>query len=234
MKKLSISIYIIALIALSNLLSPSIANAQTNQKLTHEEWSKTPLFQGLSVGMDISGLVGNVLGSDIISSEGYLQVNLKNRYLPIVEIGYGSIDTTDDETGIYYKTSSPYFRIGADYNIFYNKPYLPGHFTVGVRYGFSAFKYDMKAPDLVDPNWGHTAIPFSYENINTHVNWAELVLGLNSKVYKNFHMGFSLRYRIRLNMKENENSEPYYIPGFGINSTNNFGLTYNLIYKLPF
>lgn len=234
MKKLSISIYIIALITLSNILFPSTVNAQTNQKLTDEEWAELPFYQGLSTGIDVSGLIGKVLGGNSISSEVYLQANLKNRYFPIIEIGFGSMDATDDETDIYYKTSAPYFRAGVDYNVFYKKPYLPGTFTVGLRYGFSAFKYDMKAPDLVDPNWGHTAIPFAYENVKTHVGWAEIVLGLKSNIYKNFHMGLSLRYRVRLNMKENENSEPYYIPGFGINGANNFGLTYNLIYKLPF
>ena len=121
MKKLSISIYIIALITLSNILYPSTVNAQTNQKLTDEEWAKMPFYQGLSTGIDVSGLLGKALGSNSISSEVYLQANLKNRYFPIVEIGFGSMDATDDETDIYYKTFAPYFRAGVDYNVFYKK-----------------------------------------------------------------------------------------------------------------
>ena len=35
-------------------------------------------------------------------------------------------------------------------------------------------------------------------------------------------------------MTAHENSEPYYIPGYGKGSKTNIGITYNLIYKLPF
>ena len=47
-------------------------------------------------------------------------------------------------------------------------------------------------------------------------------------------MGWSLRYRIRMNMKKTEHTEPWYIPGFGKNNSTNLGVTYSLIYKLPF
>ena len=151
-----------------------------------------------------------------------------------MEIGYGSMDATDDETDIHFKTSAPFFRIGANYNVFYKKPHLPGYFTVGLRYGFTSFKYDIQAPALVDPNWGHTQVPFDYNGMKTKVGWLELVLGLKANVYKNFYMGFTARYRSRLSMTKHENSEPYYIPGYGRGKSSNFGLTYNLIYQLPF
>ena len=37
-----------------------------------------------------------------------------------------------------------------------------------------------------------------------------------------------------LSMKKHENSDPYYIPGYGQGKSPSYGLTYNLIYKLPF
>ena len=156
MKRLKISTYIIVLLTLSNLLAPLTANAQEKKVLTKEEWAQTPLYQGIMVGVDVSGLATKVMGSDMLNTEANVQLNLKNRFFPIVELGYGSIETTHEETDIYYKTSAPYFRIGMDYNVFYQKPYLPGYFTVGLRYGHSSFKYDIQAPDLTDPNWGHT------------------------------------------------------------------------------
>lgn len=235
MKKLSISIYIIALLTLNSLLLPNTVHAQETKILTNKkEEGNTPFFQGVYVGVDVFGMLNKALGSDITTTEIDVEANLMNRFFPVVEIGYGSMDTTDDETDIHFKTSAPFFRVGMNYNVFYKKPHLPGFFTVGLRYGFSSFDYDVKSPDLIDPNWGHTSVPVVYEGVKTKVGWAELVLGLRTNVYKNFYMGLNVRYRSRMSMTKNENSEPYYIPGYGRGKSNNFGITYNLIYKLPF
>lgn len=235
MKKLSISIYIIALLTLNSLLLPNTVHAQETKILTNKkEEGNTPFFQGVYVGVDVFGMLNKALGSDITTTEIDVEANLMNRFFPVVEIGYGSMDTTDDETDIHFKTSAPFFRVGMNYNVFYKKPHLPGFFTVGLRYGFSSFDYDVQSPDLIDPNWGHTSVPVVYEGVKTKVSWAELVLGLRTNVYKNFYMGLNVRYRSRMSMTKNENSEPYYIPGYGRGKSNNFGITYNLIYKLPF
>lgn len=87
---------------------------------------------------------------------------------------------------------------------------------------------------MKDPTWGFPEIPFSYEGVKTTATWAELLAGIKVNVYKNFYMGWSLRYRIRMNMKKTEHTEPWYIPGFGKNNSTNLGVTYSLIYKLPF
>lgn len=234
MKKKSISTYIIALLMLNSLVLPLGAQENANKPLTDEEWKATPLYQGTMAGIDVAGLATKVLGSDITSTEAFATVNLKNRFFPTIEVGYGSIDTTDDETDIHYKASAPYFRLGVDYNIFYLKPYLPGYFTVGVRYGFTSFKYDLQSPPLEDPNWDGISIPVDYQGVKTNAGWAELAASFKAQVYKSLYMGFSVRYRTRLSITANENAEPYYIPGFGKGEKSNFGITYNLVYKLPF
>ena len=233
MKKRLISTYIIALLTLSNIASPCRAQQTENKPLTKEEWKATPFYQGTMVGIDVAGLASKALGSDVTSAEALVQVNLKNRFFPVAEMGFGIINTTNTETDIHYKASAPYFRLGVDYNVFYQKPYLPGYFTVGLRYGFSSFEYDVMAPPLTDPNWGHISVPVTYEGVKTNVGWAEVAASLKVNVFKDFYMGFSVRYRSRLSMKEHDNSEPYYTPGFGKGKTN-IGVIYNLIYKLPF
>ena len=237
MKKESISTYIIALLALSSLwLMPSRLQAQEKKPVIKEEEEKpkTELYQGVFVGLDVFGFLNQALGSDTKSAEASVEVNLLNRFFPVVEFGYGSMDTTGEDTNIHFKTSAPYFRVGVNYNVFYKKPHLPGFFTVGLRYGMSSFDYDIQAPELVDPNWGHTHVPVDYTGVKTKASWLELVLSLKTNVYKDFYMGFTVRYRSRLSMTKHENSEPYYIPGYGRGKPNNYGITYNLIYKLPF
>ena len=234
MKKRLISTYIIALLVLSNLLMPTSAHAQEIKILSEDKEEELPFYQGLMVGVDVSGLASKAFGSDAFSSEISIHANLKNRFFPVVEIGYGKTDTTGEETNIHYQTSAPFFRVGMDYNVFYKKPHLPGYFTVGLRYGFSSFTYDMQSPALVDPNWGHTSIPVTYNDVKSNAGWLELVLGMKTQVYKDFYMGFTVRYRARQSMKKHENTEPYYIPGYGRGKTSNFGITYSLSYRLPF
>lgn len=236
MKKKRISIFIIGLLSLSNLLGGATASAQdtVNTPLTKEEWQATPLYQGAYVGVDLYGIGSKIFGNDFTTAEVSAEANLKNRYFPIVEIGYGQTDVTHEETDIHYKTSAPYFRIGASYNVFYKKPYLPGQFLVGLRYGFSSFSYDVSAPSLTDPVWGAPSIPIDYKGVKSNASWLEIVIGLKSNIYKDIYMGFSLRYRSRMSIKGSENSEPYYIPGFGKNKGTNIGISYSLIYKLPF
>ena len=213
------------------LYSPTLA---AQEKKTTIEEEKVPFYQGTTIGVDIFGLGSKIFGGDITSTEISVEVNLKNRYVPVAEIGYGTTDTTDDGTNIHYKASAPYFRIGMNYNFFFKKPYLPGFLYGGIRYGFTSFSYDVDAPTMKDPTWGFPEIPFSYDGIKTTVTWAELLAGIKVNVYKNFYMGWSLRYRIRMNIKKAEHTEPWYIPGFGKNNSTNLGVTYILIYKLPF
>ena len=235
MKRPLISTYIIALVALSSLLLwPANLHAQAKKTLAADKNAEPEFYQGVSVGVDVFGFLNQALGSDIMTTEASVEANLLNKFFPVVELGYASINTTNDETDIFYKTSAPFFRVGLNYNVFHKKPHLPGYFTVGLRYGFSSFKYDVQAPDLVDPNWGHTSIPVSYSAQKTNASWAELVLGLRANVYKGLYTGFTVRYRARLSMTEHENSEPYFIPGYGRGKANNLGITYNIIYKLPF
>ena len=235
MKRPLISTYIIALVALSSLLLwPANLQAQEKKASAKETTEELKFYQGVSVGVDVYGFLNQALGSDIMTTEASVEANLLNKFFPVVELGYASMNTTNDETDIFYKTSAPFFRVGLNYNVFHKKPHLPGYFTVGLRYGFSSFKYDVQAPDLVDPNWGHTSIPVSYTGQKTNASWAELVLGLRANVYKGFYTGFTVRYRARLSMTEHENSEPYFIPGYGKGKANNLGITYNIIYKLPF
>ena len=66
------------------------------------------------------------------------------------------------------------------------------------------------------------------------MGWLEAVMGLRANVYKDFYLGLNVRYRTRLNMSKNEYSEPYYIPGYGLGKSTSIGITYSIIYKLPF
>lgn len=208
------------------------AEKKLQEKASQKE--NVTFFQGLSVGADISGLLNKVFGGDYQYGDISLQANLKNRYMPIIEVGYGKIDVTNEDTKIHFSTATPYVRVGMDYNMMSKKPHLPGYIYLGGRIGFTPMKYDYEAPTLIDPNWEGLEIPIDYHDVKSNVTWFEFVVGLKAHVFKRFSMGWSIRYHSRLKMTKNENSEPHYIPGFGKGGRTNFGVAYNLIYDLPF
>ena len=217
------------------MLTPSYIWAQGKGKNIQSENTPTPLYQGISTGVDIAGLGSYALGGDVLNAEMYIQANFKNRFMPIAEFGFASTDKTDDDSDMHFKTSAPYFRVGLDYNAFYKKTHLPGYIFVGLRMGFSSFKYDVDGPDMVDPNYGgQTVVPYSFQGLKSHATWAEAVAGLKVKIYKGFCMGWCVRYKKSFSVKDHPNSRPWYIPGFGKNSSTCFTVSYNLIYNLPF
>lgn len=214
--------------AISFLLLACTAVAQEKKK---EVEKKEPLYRGTYVSADIYGIGSKLFGGNFLSSEINVSVNLKNQFFPVVEIGYGTTDTTDEDNGIHYKSSAPYYRIGLNFNTMFKKK-SENFLYAGLRYGFSSFSYDVDAT-LYDPVW-KDEYPFVYNNQKSNFSWMEVLLGVNVQIYKNFHMGWAVRYKARISVKETLNTTPWYVPGFGSNKSSNIGITYSLIYKLPF
>ena len=191
---------------------------------------KQSVFNGITIGVDLVGPVQR-LASDYGTLEGALKVNLKNTYFPVVEAGLGMADTEDDNTNIKYKTSAPFLRIGLDWNVLKNKEQANRLF-VGARYGISMFNYDISGPAITDPVWGGQG-DFDISGISSTSHWAELVLGVQVKILKNFHMGWSARYKAKINFGGSDYCNPYYVPGYGTTeSSTTWGATYHLIWDL--
>ena len=116
----------------------------------------------------------------------------------------------------------------------------------GLRYAFSSFKYDVSILPANDPIWGDAignpsleddywggSVPFSHLGMKGSVQWLEIVLGVKVRIYKNFNMGWSVRMKYKTKASIGEYGAPWYVPGYGKYKSNNMGITYSLIYKLP-
>ncbi len=188
-----------------------------------------PLFAGVSVSVDLCGAVMAVL-TPYGQYEAAARVNLRGRFFPIAEVGWGVSDNTNETTENRFKVSAPYWRVGMDYNVARDRR-SGNRIYAGLRYGFSSYKYDMGGPDIVDGYYG-TATPFSFTGLRGTTHWAEVVFGLEAKVWGMLHLGWSVRYRQRLY----DSSSPYgcawYVPGFGRNGGHCIGGTFNLIFDI--
>lgn len=203
-----------------------------------------PLFNGVNVGVDLWGLGGKLFGSDFMSSEVSVDVDLKHRFFPVMELGYGSTDSWN-EKGTHYKSSAPYVRIGMDYNSLFRKAH--GHqLRLGLRYATSSFKYDIDAmgvddpiygggmgnPNLGDEVWGGS-VPFHHKGMKGSMQWLEFCVGIRAQIWKQVSMGWAMRFKFKTSASTDTYGNPWYVPGFGQYGSNSLGITYTIVYKLP-
>jgi len=89
---------IISTLALFVVSFPVLAQQQqTQRKVQKKVISKIPkevfpLYNGTFVGVDLYGIGSKAFGGDFLNSEVSVDVNLKNRFFPVVELGYGEVD----------------------------------------------------------------------------------------------------------------------------------------------
>lgn len=222
---ISISISRLAVSLLLCILAVIPADAQNRRKNTEVKKDTVALFRGFSVSADLVGPVMMAVG-DYGQYEAALHLNLKDKYFPVFELGYGRADHTEETTQLSYKTSAPYFRIGADFNVLKNKHDIYRLF-VGVRYAFTSFKYDLSSPGVNDPVWGGVT-PYEATGVKCNYHWLEAGLGVDVKLAGPLHLGWSLRYKQRLSADEGTLGKAWYVPGFGETGTSAFGALFNV------
>ena len=196
-------------------------------KMFKMEKDSIPLFCGLSVSFDLVGPAMMMLTSHG-EYEGALRVNLHDQWFPIFELGLGRANHENDEvTGLTYKTTAPYFRLGMDWNIL-RKKHQPNRMYAGFRYAFTSYNVDIIRENLPDPVW-QTKTGFGVEGSRCNMHWLEVVLGIDAKVFGPLHLGWTVRYKRRLLHNDGALDATWYVPGFGINDKDNIGANFNVI-----
>ena len=192
---------------------------------------KCPLFWSASVGVNIWDPLMRAFGQHYGLFDVWAQMNFHNRYLPIVEIGMGEMNYRPPTQDFTFRVPAvPFFRIGADYNFFYNSnpDYL---LLAGLRYGISTYTYSVNDITLDSDYWHETA-DFSIPSQSATAGWLEIRFGVRVKIWKAISMGWNFRYAFMLHESKSKYGEPWYIPGFGTRG-NAIGGTFSIIYTLP-
>lgn len=211
-------------------LMPGETPKPTKYVAVEEQKEHLVFFQGFTLSVDGYGPVAMMV-SDYGTLEGALRLNLKNTFFPIIEAGVGKCSKEDFNTKVSYKTSAPFARIGIDFNMLKDK-FQSNRLYVGARYGISMFQYDIAGPAQTDPIWGGSK-PFSMNSIDCTSHWAELIFGVEVKIFKNFHMGWAVRYKREIASTKSDFAKPNCIPGYGYTTNATcWGGTYSLIFDL--
>ena len=192
---------------------------------------KHPLLYSGSVGVNIWDPVMRAFGQRYGLFDAWVQLNLHNRYLPVFEVGLGQMDHRPKTSDFTFRVpASVYFRIGADYNFFYNSN--PDYLLVaGLRYGFSPFSYEVRDIVLDSPYWDETAV-FDIPSRNATAGWLELRLGVIVKIWGPISMGWNFKYSKMLHESKSAVGQPWYVPGFGTRGPG-IGATFSVIYTIP-
>lgn len=193
-----------------------------------------PFLRGIDVQVDLaSPIAGKLLSPDIFSSEASVDVNLRNTWFPVWELGYASINHVDQD-GAQFTTSGVFNRIGFNISFLKNKDVkkpVTSLFYAGIRLGYTSFNYNINNLIITDNYW-HTTQIISSKNNHTTATWGEFVAGVRVAIIKNITLGWSARLKTGLSMSKNTFS-PWYVPGFGIVNGSGWGFTYTIGYLIP-
>lgn len=212
--------------------------------LTGKEWIDTlgedraqipkmiqPLIFSASAGIDLFTPVLRAFGQHYGMFEVSGEFNFHNRYIPVLEFGLGQANYAPDDNNYVYKSPvAPFFRIGANYNFLYNSN--PDYMVfAGLRYGFTPFRFSVDALDVSNNYWD-TDASFKIPSQNIFAGYFDVLIGLRVRIYENFSLGWTIRYRSLLHESKCQYGEPWYIPGLGSRNTA-LGATFTVTYTFP-
>ncbi|MBR1506298.1 MAG: hypothetical protein IJ614_09345 [Prevotella sp.] len=225
-QSISTSISRLAISLLLLVMAVPSSHAQLKKMFRMEEDS-IPLFRGFAVSFDLVGPAMLML-SDHGEYEGALRINLHDQWFPVFELGLGRANHEKDEvTGLTYKTTAPYFRVGMDWNILRRK-HQANRLYAGFRYAFTSYKCDIVREDLPDPVWQGQA-GFGIDDLKCSQHWMEVVFGIDAKVFGPLHLGWNIRYKRRLHHSDVAIGQTWYVPGFGTYDKDQIAANFNVI-----
>lgn len=216
------------LIAVTTATAQSRKDATADKKLTAQK-DTVEFFRGVAVSADVVGLA-QLAFSDYGQYEAALRINLKDRYFPVFELGYGTADSDNPTTNLKYKTSAPYWRVGMDFNIAKNK-HDAYRVYAGARYAMTYYKFDVVGSGLKDPVWGDD-VDYNVKGMKAYYHWMEAVFGVDAKIAGPLRLGWSVRYRRRITHDDGNIGKTWYVPGYGKQGGSRLGGTFNIIFEI--
>lgn len=216
------------LIAVTTATAQSRKDATADKKLTAQK-DTVAFFRGVAVSADVVGLA-QLAFSDYGQYEAALRINLKDRYFPVFELGYGTADSDNPTTNLKYKTSAPYWRVGMDFNIAKNK-HDAYRVYAGARYAMTYYKFDVVGSGLKDPVWGDD-VDYNVKGMKAYYHWMEAVFGVDAKIAGPLRLGWSVRYRRRIVHDDGNIGKTWYVPGYGKQGGSRLGGTFNIIFEI--
>lgn len=191
--------------------------------------SPWPLFNGVTAGVNFFDAAMLIAGQSYASIGAHAAVSLHNWFFPTLECGVGFAKNQQEGSPMVFRTHpSPFVKLGIDYNFLYKSTpdYMAG---LGIRFGWARPRYEITDASVSAPYWGETAT-FSISDQSVNAWYGEALAFVKVKIWKRLSLGWSIRYRFKMNIPDASHSSPWFIPGYGGNSplTATFSLMYTI------
>ena len=224
------------IISISFLMHSFLLHSQTTPIDTDSTFLKTNRY-GLWVGVDLYKLGRTAFDKNYSGLELTGQYRLTKKMFLAAELGNEKITQNDSQLST--TTSGTFITAGFNYNLYTNWLDMENQIYLGMRYGVSSFSQTLNSYEIYDPNpYFPNPNPIIESDISESglaAQWAEVVMGLNVKVYNNIFVGFSLNMNVLLTNETPSNFDNLYIPGFNRTYNGDFGagFNYTVSYFIP-
>lgn len=190
-----------------------------------------PLLDAVNVGVDIFPAVNRLFGADYGIGSIWARLSLHNRYFVAVEFGLGT--AADRPAGMnysYHSPLSPFFKVGFDYNFFYNSN--PDYQIYGsIRYGLSPVRFYLTDVAINDSYWSLT----QNVDIPMQTSWngfVQIGAGIHVKIAGPFAIGWGVKYQRVIHHSKDFMGQPWVVTGMGKRNSE-LGISLSLIYTIP-
>lgn len=189
-----------------------------------------PAYNGVSVGVNFADAILMAFGQKYADFDLWANVSLFNWFFPTVECGVGWAKDTPSKLNYTYRTRpSFYLKAGFDYNFLYkSKPEYK--LFLGLRAGWSSFKYDITDVTITDGYWDQTVHP-QLRGLRCTSFYGECLLGLQVKIVSHFSLGWTVRWHFPFHDSADAGTKPWFVPGYG--GSGSFGFSASAIWTIP-
>lgn len=173
-----------------------------------------PVFNGINAGVNFGDLIFMAFGQRYASFDIWANVSLWNWIFPTLEAGLGYAHVTPARQNYTYRTpASFYAKLGLNYNFLYksNPDY---QVFLGVRAGFSSFRYDVTDATIESDYWQESQT-VNLRGLHSICLYGEALAGLQVKITGGFSLGWTARWHFLLHSSRDGENKPWFIPGYG-------------------
>lgn len=194
---------------------------------------KAPFLQGVTVEFDLVPPLETLVSKGVTTGyKANVQVNLKNTWLPVLELGYGKTNKIlVNNNG--FNGGGMFGKLGLDFNLIKPKTgskFLNNHLLAGLRLGATHFNYDITNLYLKDEYWG-TEERIEKQSAGATKFWFEFTAGIRVEIYKGILLGWSVQNKHLIGSAVSGEINPWYIPGYGKNTPSLWTFSYVIGYK---
>ena len=213
------------------LTGDSTAQQEARRDSLKRVYKHYPLLTDVAVGLNFIEPLLMAMGQDYASVDVHATLNMWNRLQPVLELGLGWAKTTPDDMNFTYRAKPAlYGKIGFNYNFMYKSEPRYQAF-LGVRLGYSSFTYDVTDVSYRNSYWAE-ATTFDIKGISSNAIWGEALAGIKVGIFKQWSLGWTIRYHGLFNYKKTDSGRPWFIPGYGPRRRP-LGFTFSLSYTIP-